>query len=94
MKKPLILIIFFITVITGLVVVQVAVSNKISTAGIELENLQAQTFKIKKENTILEDKVLEASSIINLSNKAKELGFVSVKSNIYISNPLPLALKQ
>ena len=33
MKKPLILIIFFITVIIGLVVVQVAVSNKISLPG-------------------------------------------------------------
>lgn len=93
MKKPLLLIIFFIITIISLSIVQVVVSNKLSTTGIELENLQSQINKYKKENTILEEKVLEASSLINVSKKAKDLGFVEAKSQIYLSSPLPLAIK-
>jgi cell division protein FtsL len=94
MKKPFLLIIFFIVTIIGLSVVQVAISNRLSTTGIELENLQSQMAKYKKENTLLEEKVLEASALVNVSQKAKSLGFVDVKSQIYLSNPLPLALNQ
>lgn len=92
MKKPLLLLIFFIIIILSLSIIQVAVSNKLSTTGIELENLQSQITKYKKENTLLEEKVLEASSLINVSKKAKALGLVETKSQIYLSNPLPLAL--
>ncbi len=94
MKKPLLLIIFFIGIIMALSTVQVGTSSKLSTTGIELEKLQAQINQYKKENMILEEKVLEASALINVSKKAKELGFVQSKSQIYLSNPLPFALKQ
>lgn len=94
MKKPLLLIIFFLIAIISLSIVQVGTSSKLSTTGIELESLQSQISKYKKENTILEEKVLEASSLINVSKKAKALGFVQVRSQIYLSNPLPLALNQ
>ncbi len=92
MKKPLLLLIFFVSIVLGLSIIQVAVSNKLSTTGIELENLQSQITKYKKENTTLEEKVLEASALINVSKKAKALGLVETKSQIYLSNPLPLAL--
>lgn len=94
MKKPLFLIIFLIITIVTLAIVQVGASSKLSTTGIELENLQAQINTYKKENTILEEKVLEAQSLTNVSKKAKELGFVQSKSQIYLFAPLPLALKQ
>ena len=93
MKKPLLLIIFIVAIIVGLAVTQVVISNKLSTAGIELENLQTKAAQYKKENTLLEEKVLEASSLRNLYKKAKTLGFVQAKSQIFLSNPLPLALK-
>lgn len=92
MRKPLLLIIFFIIIIITLSVVQVGVSSKLSTTGIELEKLQSRIDKYKKENMILEEKVLESSALINVSRKAKELGFVQSKSQIYLSNPLPFAL--
>ncbi len=94
MKKPLLLVIFFIITIMILSTVQVGTSSKLSTTGIELEKLQAQINKYKKENMILEEKVLEASALINVSKKAKDLGFVQSKSQIYLSNPLPFALNQ
>lgn len=94
MKKPLLLIIFFIITIMTLSTVQVGTSSKLSTTGIELEKLQAQINKYKKENMILEEKVLEASALINVSKKAKELGFVQSRSQIYLSRPIPFALNQ
>lgn len=92
MKKPLLLIIFFIVLIVSLSIAQVGASSKLSTTGIELEDMQSQISKYKKENMILEEKVLEASALINVSRKANELGFVESKSQIYLSNGLPFAL--
>lgn len=94
MKKPLFLIIIFIITIITLSVIKVGTSNKLSTTGIELENLQSEIAKYKKENTLLQEKVLEAGALINISKKAKDLGFVKSRSQIYLSSPLPLALKQ
>ena len=92
MKKPVLVITFFIISIISLWVTQVVISNRLSTTGIELEKIQSEVAKYKKENTRLEEKILEASSLMNVSKKAKALGFVESKSQIYLTNPLPLAL--
>lgn len=94
MKKPFLIITFFIISMISLWVVQVVISNRLSTTGIELEKIQSEVAKYKKENTLLEEKVLEASSLINVSQKAKSLGFVESKSQIYLTSPLPLALNR
>lgn len=94
MKKPFILLSTFVIIIVGLSILQVGLLNRLSTTGIELENLQSQVAKIKKENTILEEKILEASSLMNLSKEAKTIGFVEAKSQIFLTNPLPLAFRQ
>ncbi len=91
-KKPLLLMLFFIAVVIGLSIIQVAISNRISTAGIELENLQTKIEKYKKENTLLEEKILEISALTSISKKAKALGFIDAKSQVYLTNPLPIAL--
>ncbi|MBU3978531.1 hypothetical protein KKE68_02395 [Patescibacteria group bacterium] len=94
MKKPLLLITFFIIFILSLSIIQVGTSSKLSTTGIELEEMQSQINKYKKENMILEEKVLENSALINISKKAKKLGFIQSRSQIYLSNTLPFALNQ
>lgn len=94
MKKPLFIIIFFLSTITSLSIIQVALSNRLSTTGIEFESLQSKIEKYKKENALIEEKVLEASALINIAKEAKVLGFVETKSQIYLSNPLPLASNQ
>ena len=94
MKKPILIIAFFIISIISLWITQVVISNRLSTTGIELEKIQSEIAKYKKENTLLEEKVLEASSLMNISKKAESLGFVESKSQIYLTNPLPLALNQ
>ncbi len=94
MKKPLFLIIFLLFVITSLSVIQVVLSNRLSTTGIELENLQTEIEKYKKENSLIEEKVLEASALISIESRAKASGFIESKSQIHLSNSLPLALNQ
>lgn len=93
MKKSLI-IIFLIISIISLEIYHVAISNKFSTEGIELESIQGQIAQYHKQNTLLQEKILEAEALTNLSKKAEQLGFVESKKQIYLTEPLPLALNQ
>lgn len=88
------LISFFLFSIIALSVVRVGVVNSISTTGEELATLETQIKDVKKQNTILEEQYLALSSLTNIEEKAKQLGFIEAKSQLYLSTPLPLALKQ
>ncbi len=63
----------------------------LSTTGIELDNLQTDLTKYKKQNTILQEQILQASSLDHIASAAATLGFVSEKSPVVIDAPLPLA---
>lgn len=78
-------------VIVTLSIVHVVVSNMLSTTGIDLEKLQTDLTHFKKENTILEEQVLEASSLEHIASAAATMGFVDDKSPVVIDAPLPLA---
>jgi len=93
-KPPVFLIIFIAFVIVGLGIVRITLVNSISTTGIELANLQNELQVYKKLNAILEEKYLNLASLTTIDSKAKTLGFVATKSQIYLSTPLPLALQQ
>lgn len=73
---------------------RIGLVNSISTTGIELSEIQAELTTYKKQNQILKERYLEASSLTNLEKRAEKLGFVEAKSQLYISAPLPLALNQ
>jgi cell division protein FtsL len=91
MKRPLFIIGSMLFIIVVLSVVRVASTNSISTTGIELASLEEETNKYKKENELLKEKYLQASSLTNIEEKAKKLGFVESKTTVYLSEPLPLA---
>ncbi len=94
MKRPIYLIVFTFLIIVVLSVVRVAVENSISTTGIELESLQKQIKTVKKQNALLKEQYLQTSALINLDSGAKKMGFVDAKTQLYLSTPLPLALRQ
>lgn len=94
MRRPVYLLTGMCITILGLGIAQVSLSNQLSTAGVELAKVQQQVDNYKRENTILEEEVLAASSFTNISAKAEKLGFIEAKTNISLTNPLPLALKQ
>lgn len=94
MKKPTLLVLFFVSIIIALSVVRVAILNSISTTGIELVNLQNELTVYKKQNVLLKEEYLAVSSLNEIDKKAKRLGFVDAKDHVYLSAPLPLALGQ
>lgn len=87
--------IFFLTfVIFTLTIVQIVVSNSLSTSGISLANVNREINQYKKENTFLRERLLEASSLTNIEKKALTMGFGREGTEFVIVAPLPLALKR
>jgi len=91
MKKTAYLIGLMVMVIVGLSVVQVTLTNQISTHGIMLTKMQEDLKNYKKENAILKEQILEKSSLTKISEQAKAIGFAPSKSEVYLSTPLPMA---
>jgi len=94
MKRTKLLIAGILGLIFFLAFLQVAASNRISTAGIELSKLQTEVKEAKRQNALLREKLLTISSLTRIASKAGELGFVEAKENIYILSPLPLARRE
>jgi len=93
MKKSTSVILLFIGVIIILSIVQGAVSNKLSTKGVLVGEIEEQINKYKTENAILSERLLAYSSLTNVAQKASELGFAKEKSQIVISSSVPLAVR-
>lgn len=91
MKRTKLFIAGLVATVLLLVVIQVVASNRISTAGIELGKLQAELKDIKRQNTLMREKILSLSSLTEMASRAGELGFVEGKQQIYIHTELPLA---
>lgn len=94
MKKPKLFIATLVIIMIFLSVVQVVVSNSLSTTGQMLGKLDKEIQSYKKENTLLKEKLLSVSSLTNVASEAAHLGFVENKSNVFLTAPLPLAVKQ
>lgn len=94
MKKESFIIAFLIFTIMSLTVVQVVVSNRLSTDGIAFEKIEEEIRHYKAENSMLLERVLAASSLKNIATKAATLGFVDDKSQLVIKTSLPLAAKR
>lgn len=84
------IIIFTILVLSG---IQLIVSNALSTDGVELSLIEDKIKYYNKENAILKEKMLSATSFVLLASKASELGFALEKERIYLTDPLPVAVR-
>ena len=91
MKKPVVFITLIIVIIVGLSVVQVTVSNSLSTTGIELADIEEQITAYKKENAKLSEDLLTVASFSTIASKAADMGFVQEKKHIVITAPMPIA---
>lgn len=92
--KPALIIASLVFVILVLSVVRISVANRIATSGIELQSIEAQVASLRKENLILQEKLLTVSSFTQIASRAGELGFVPSKANLVISTGIPVAIKQ
>lgn len=93
MKKPISFITFLTCTIVILSVVQVVVSNRLSTTGTALGNLQDEIQQYKTQNAFLSEKFLSLSSFEYIASKAAELGFTQKTASVVLTYPLPLAVK-
>lgn len=93
MKRPKRLIIFIFLIILSISVIRVTIENSISTTGVELIAYQDKIDDYKKSNAQLEERYLEKSSLTRISAVARKKGFVESKNQVYLSTPLPLAIK-
>ena len=91
MKKPIIILGILVSVIAVLFLVKTAVSNHISTSGVELGATQEQIATLRTQNAILREKVFSQSSLTNLSNEASRKGFIEAKTTFAVSVAQPLA---
>ncbi len=89
MKKRFVVILLSITILLSCI--HVVISNMLSTAGVELDEIQEKLTQYKKENLLLHEDILEHSSLYSIASASATMGFVSEKSHVYISAPLPLA---
>ena len=91
MKRPIFFIAMLFITVVGLSIVHVSVANSLSTTGITLSKMQEEIKSYKKENTQLKEHILQASSLMNVNEKAKLAGYTNIKTQVSISQPLPIA---
>ncbi len=78
----------------GLCIVQIVVSNRLSTTGIALSKLEEKIQSYKEENAVLKEKLLITSSFTTIASSASTLGFVNTKSQYILGSYIPIALRQ
>lgn len=93
MKKPFFFIGFITLTIICLSIVQVVISNSLSTTGLDLAKIEKELHAYQRENDTLRQRVLIASSLTRIASVAGELGFTSKKFEVFLTTPLPLAVK-
>lgn len=82
-----------------LAICELVVSNQFVGSGKEIRTVDTSIDVIRSENAKLEQQVASASSLLTISAKAKEIGFVEPKPSQYLTiapSQLPVAfnLKQ
>lgn len=75
-----------------LLILQVVVANRLTTAGLTLTNLEKQRQDLNRENELLERKIATFSSLTAVAQKAAEEGFVKAQT-VYFVPQFPVAAK-
>ena len=96
MKKITLVFSLLGSIIFVLLMVQISVSNMLSTGGITLSEIQQQTQDLQRQNAILKEKVLSISSLTYVAEQAEKEGFAPNKMAAVVvsSAQPPIALNQ
>ena len=92
-KKSICLLVLVCLLMVFLSVVQIVVSSKLSTAGTTLSKIDSSLQAYQTENSVLREKIYDASSLTTVASKAAAMGFVEQKTVVTLEGPLPLAIK-
>lgn len=91
MKKSIVSLIAMGLTLVVLIVIQAIVANSVSTVGVDVSSMQTEILAYKKENAILKEKLLTASSLTGISEKMDDQGYETASSQLSLSQSLPLA---
>ena len=75
-------------------VVQIIISNQLSTTGISLGKTDDTIDAYAEENELLREKLLIATSFTQIASSASLLGFTDSRSQVVLTGSLRLAIKQ
>ncbi|MCL4382540.1 MAG: hypothetical protein M1575_00085 [Patescibacteria group bacterium] len=75
-----------------LLLLQVFVANRLTTAGLTLSQTENETMILRDENEFLERKIASFSSLVSVSQKAAEAGYTKPKL-YYLVSEVPVALE-
>lgn len=75
-----------------LMVIQLFILNKDSTAGESLADMKEQIMTTENENITLSQNIASASAIAAITVKAKEQGFAEGNKTLSVNGPIPIAL--
>lgn len=74
-----------LALIIGILVgVYTTIGNKLSTEGAVLQNLQAETARVKKDNLMVKEQLLHEEALTTIEEKARAKGFQEIKKYIYL----------
>jgi len=93
MKKSYIIMTFLLGLTIVLSVGRAVLSNTLSTSGIFVSKAEQEINSYKTQNVILSEKLLTASSLTNIIEKAKASGFTDEKALMVIKTSGPLAVR-
>jgi hypothetical protein len=91
LKKRIFLIIFIL--IIPAVVLEIWSVNRLATLGSKINTLEQTKAALTLENQVLENQIAQKSSLAEIEDSSKQLGFQKIKSVTYLG-PDNLALKQ
>jgi len=93
MKKPSLFISVIVLTIVVLSIIQITVSNNLSTEGVALGKLEDEISVYKKDNYLIREKLLVVSSLTNVASKSENLGFTEDKFRIILTPSFVVAIK-
>lgn len=93
MKKPVFFITILVLVAISLTIIQTVLSNRLSTTGIPMGEIEEKIDSYRLQNSILEEQLLTVSSLTGISERASQLGFVEEKSLFVMKKSYALASK-
>ncbi len=73
--------------------IQVILSNNLSTTGIALAQLESEVAEYQRQNALLRETILIETSLTKIASYAASLGFSQGISEIVVSGSVPIAAK-
>ncbi len=84
---------FLVVIVAVLALLQIIFANKLATSGEVLQKMEKEAEVLKMENRRLSNQIASCSSLLELEEKAKQLGFSKNPSVVYLPDQKGIALK-